>query len=150
MTTPPERWLLDTNIWVFGLRRDEAFPNCAQLLDRIGSFNVLIPLQVLKELNLNLTEDEISDFYNLINRQSEWVELSWSAAPGERVEFYEERGCRKGDAVIAAHAESLSVRIIVSENRQFLHTIKDLPLEIVNATEALARLPTIEEHDPRN
>jgi predicted nucleic acid-binding protein len=56
MTTPPERWLLDTNVWVFGLRRDEAFPNCARLLDRIGCFIVAIPFQVLKELNLNLTE----------------------------------------------------------------------------------------------
>ena len=140
MTTPPERWLLDTNIWVFGLRRDEAFPNCAQLLERIGSFSVVIPLQVLKELNLNLTEDEISDFYSLINQQPEWMELSWAAAPTERVKFYEERGCRKGDAVIAAHAESLRVGIIVSENRQFLQTIKDLPIEIVTAANALARL----------
>jgi predicted nucleic acid-binding protein len=141
MTTPPERWLLDTNIWVFGLRRDEAFPNCAQLLERIGSFSVVIPLQVLKELNLNLTENEISDFYKLINQQPEWIELSWTAASAERVRFYEESGCRKGDAVIAAHAESLNVGSIVSENRQFLHTIKDLPIEIVTAAQALARLP---------
>ena len=56
MTIPPERWLLDTNVWIFGLRRDNAFPGCARLLDRIGSFSVLIPLQVLKELNLALTE----------------------------------------------------------------------------------------------
>ena len=59
MITPPERWLLDTNVWVFGLRRDETYPACAQLLERIGSFSVVIPLQVLKELNLILTEDEI-------------------------------------------------------------------------------------------
>jgi predicted nucleic acid-binding protein len=140
MITPPERWLLDTNIWVFGLRRDKAFPNCVQLLERIGSFSVVIPFQVLKELNLNLTEDEIGDFYNLINQRPEWVELSWSAAPTERVRFYEERGCRKGDAVIAAHAETLRVGSIVSENRQFLQTIKDLPIEIVTAAQALARL----------
>lgn len=140
MTTPPERWLLDTNIWVFGLRRDEAFPKCAQLLERIGSFSVVIPLQVLKELNLNLTEDEISDFYHMINQRPEWVELSWSAAPAERVKVYEERGCRKGDAVIAAHAETLRVGSIVSENRQFLQTIKDLPIEIVTAADALARM----------
>lgn len=140
MTTPPERWLLDTNVWVFGLRRDEAFPNCAQLLEHIGSFTVIIPLQVLKELNLNLTEDEISDFYHLVNQQPEWMELSWAAAPAERVKFYEERGCRKGDAVIAAHAESLRVGSIVSENRQFLQTIEDLPIEIVTAADALARL----------
>lgn len=125
---------------MFSLRRDESFPNCAQLLERLGSFGVVIPLQVLKELNLNLTEDEISDFYRLINQQSEWMELSWAPAPAERVKFYEERGCRKGDAVIAAHAESLRVQIIVSENRQFLQTIKDLPLEIVTAADALARL----------
>ena len=139
MTIPPERWLLDTNIWVFGLRRDDAFPNCAQLLERIGVFRVVIPLQVLKELNLNLTENEISDFYRLINH-TEWIELSWTAAPAERVKFYEERGCRKGDAVIAAHAESLRVGIIVSENRQFLQTIKDLSIEIVTGEDALARL----------
>lgn len=95
MTTPPERWLLDTNIWVFSLRRDEAFPNCAQLLERLGSFDVVIPLQVLKELNLNLTEDEISDFYRLINQQGEWMELSWAPAPAERVKFYEERAAEK-------------------------------------------------------
>lgn len=141
MTTPHERWLLDTNIWVFGLRREEVFPNCAQLLARIESFGVVIPLQVLKELNLNLTEGEISDFYRLINQQPEWIELSWEVAPAERVKFYEERGCRKGDVVIAAHAESLRVGIIVSENRQFLQTITDLPLKIVTAADALARLP---------
>lgn len=140
MTTQPERWLLDTNVWVFALRRDEAFPNCAQLLERIGSFRVVIPLQVLKELNLNLTEDEINDFYRLINQQPEWMELSWATAPAERARFYEDRGCRKGDAVIAAHAESLRVGIIVSENRQFLQTIEDLPIEIVTAADALARL----------
>jgi hypothetical protein len=52
MTTPPERWLLDTNVWIFGLRRDTSFPACGHMLDRIGLFSVLIPLQVLKELNL--------------------------------------------------------------------------------------------------
>jgi predicted nucleic acid-binding protein len=140
MTTLPERWLLDTNVWVFGLRRDETFPNCAQLLERLGSFSVVIPLQVLKELNLNLTGDEISDFYNLINQQPEWTELSWAAAPVERVKFYEGCGCRKGDAVIAAHAESLGVRGIISENRQFLQTIKDLRIKIVTPADVLARL----------
>lgn len=56
MTILPERWLLDTNVWIFGLRRDAAFPACALLLDRIGSFSILIPLQVIKELSLALTE----------------------------------------------------------------------------------------------
>ena len=59
------------------MRRDDAFPACARLLDRIGSFSVLIPLQVLKELSLVLAEDEVRDFYKLVNQYSEFIELSW-------------------------------------------------------------------------
>lgn len=140
MTIPPERWLLDTNVWVFGLRRDTSFPACAIVLDGIGSFSVLIPLQVLKELNLTLTEDEMRDFYRLVNQYSEFIELSWESAAPERVKFYEARGCRKGDAVIAAHAEASGIRTIVSENRQFLQTLRDFPVELVTADEAGSRL----------
>ena len=46
MTTPIERWLIDTNVWIFGLRRDENFPESARVLDEIGSFLVLVPLTV--------------------------------------------------------------------------------------------------------
>ncbi len=116
MTTPPERWLLDTNVWIFGLRRDDEFPACAHLLDRMR------------------------DFYRLVNQYPEFIGLSWEPAPTELVEFYEQRGCRKGDAVIAAHAEASGTRTIVSENRQFLQTIKDLPVELVTAEEAQSRL----------
>ena len=140
MTTPPERWLLDTNVWIFGLRRDDEFPACAHLLDRIGTFSVLIPLQVLKELNLALALDEMRDFYRLVNQYSEFIDLSWEPAVNERVKFYEELGCRKGDAVIAAHAEALEVKIIVSENRQFLQTLRNSPIEILTSAEAQARL----------
>jgi predicted nucleic acid-binding protein len=140
MIIQPERWLLDTNVWVFGLRGDAAFPACTQLLDRVGSFAVVIPLQVLKELNLALTEDEMRDFYRLINQCSEFIELSWEQAAIERVKFYEGLGCRKGDAVIAAHAEALGVKIIVSENRQFLQTLRDLPIDILTPADAQASL----------
>ena len=140
MITLTDPWLLDTNVWVFGLRRTEAFLACAELLDQIGSFSVLMPLQVLKELNVNLTDDEKRDFYNLVNQQKESIEIRWEPAPVTRVKFYERRGCRKGDAVIAAHAEVLGIKTIVSENRQFLQTMSGLPMEIVSAATALARL----------
>ena len=80
------------------------------------------------------------EFYQFINRYPEYIELSWEPAPLERVSFYEQRGCRKGDAVIAAHAEAMDVRIIVSENRQFLQTLEDSAVAILSATEANARL----------
>ena len=140
MTTPPERWLLDTNVWIFGLRRDETYLACAQLLERIGSFSVVIPLQVLKELNLTLTENEMRGLYRLINQNTDLVELSWQPAPLERVAFYQERGCRKGDAVVAAHAEALAVKTIVSENRQFLQTLREIPMALITAHEAATRL----------
>src|SRR6266576_5713678 len=140
MTIPPERWLLDTNVWIFGLRRDDEFSGCARLLDRIGSFCVLIPLQVLKELNLALTENEMRDFYRLVNQHSEFIEVSWESLTREQVRLYEERGCRKGDAAIAAHAELSGIRTVVSENRQFLQTLKDLPIKLISADEAAIRL----------
>ena len=143
MTTRLDRWLLDTNVWVFGLRRDASFRACEQLLDRIGSFSVLIPLQVLKELNLTLAEGEMHQFYQIINQYPEFIDISWEPAPLERVKFYERQGCRKGDAVIAAHAEALDSKIIVSENRQFLQTLKDLPLRILTAADAVARISSL-------
>jgi len=56
----------------------------------------------------------------LINQHPELIELSWQTARLERITFYQNRGCRKGDAVIAAHAEALGIKTIISENRQFL------------------------------
>ena len=140
MTIPIERWLLDTNIWVFGLRREGSLQDCDALLNQIGSFRVVIPLQVLKELNLNLSEDEIRNFYRLVNQYPEVAELSWQSAPVDRVRFYEEQGCRKGDAVIAAHAEALAVDLIITENRQFLQTIKSLQFGVLKPADAIARL----------
>jgi len=137
---PAESSLLDTNVWVFGLRRDEQFPACAGLLDCISSLLVVIPRQVLKELNANLAPDEMRDFYQLVNRYPERIELNWESASVERVKFYEGRGCKKGDAVIAAHAEALKVKFVVTENRQFLQTIENLPFEIITPSEVLARL----------
>jgi hypothetical protein len=116
------------------------FRACGQLLERIGSFSVLIPLQVLKELNLTLAENEMREFYQVINQYPEFIELSWQPAPLARVKFYEAQGCRKGDAVIAAHAEALDVNVIVGENRQFLQTLRALPLEILTADKARSRL----------
>lgn len=143
MTIPTKRWLLDTNVWIFALRRDDSHQACVELLTLVGTFTAVIPRQVLQELNLNLIEDEIYDFYQRINENPDFFDLNWERAPVERVKFYETQGCRKGDAVIAAHAEALGVRTIVSENRQFLRTIKASELEIVTAAEAKALCPRL-------
>lgn len=140
MITRIERWLLDTNVWVFGLRRNEDFPDCTAVFKTIGAFHLVVPLQVLRELNLNLTAEEMRDFYQLINQNPDWVELSWQTAPLARVSFYQALGCRKGDAVIAAHAEALNVDLIVTNNRQFLQTVTELQVRMLTPRDALARL----------
>ena len=76
----------------------------------------------------------------LINQHPELIELSWQPARLERITFYQNRSCRKGDAVIAAHAEALGIKTIISENRQFLQTLSEMSTELITASEANARL----------
>lgn len=140
MPIPIESWLIDTNVWIFGLRRDENYPDSATLLQKLGTFKALIPLQVIKELHLNLTDREMAEFYGLINHFPNRAELDWEEPSNELVAFYRKAGCRKGDAIIAASAERLKADLIISNNRQFLQTVSDLPAGIVTPSEALARL----------
>ena len=140
MPTPTERWLIDTNVWIFGLRRDHDFPESVTVLTNIGSFLALVPLQIIRELHINLRDDEMTEFYRLQNELREFVQISWEAVSGERIRFYRERGCRKGDAVVAAHAEALHADLIVSNNRQFLTTVENLPVRIATPAQALSRL----------
>jgi hypothetical protein len=99
--------------------------------------------QIIKELHLNLFDDEMKDFYRLLNKFPDCVEVGWERVPPERVVFYQDRGCRKGDAIIAAHAEILNADLIVSNNRQFLQTVANLSAEIVTPAQALSRLPSV-------
>lgn len=137
---PIERWLIDTNVWIFGLRRNPQFSDSIKVLTNIGSFLALVPLQIITELPVNLRDEEMAEFYRLRNEYGEYVSVSWEAVAVERVRFYQRRGCRKGDALVAAHAEALSADLIVSNNRQFLGAIQNLPFTIATPAEALSRL----------
>lgn len=137
MNLPTERWLIDTNVWIFGLRRDDRYPDSATVLEAIGSFVALVPPQVIRELRLNLTDDEMKAFYELLKNFPE----GWQEAAAEKVQSYLDRGCRKGDAIIASSAEVLAAHLIVTNNRQFLQTINNLPVRILAPGEALLRLP---------
>lgn len=140
MNIPPDLWLLDTNVWVFGLRSDLEFVSCRELLGEIGLFHPLVPLQILKELNAVLSQTEWQEFYTLVNNNPGLVTLDWTVTSPERAEFFTAQGCKKGDALVAAHAEQLGVRFVVSENRQFLQTFQNLPFEIITSATALAKL----------
>jgi predicted nucleic acid-binding protein len=142
--TQTERWLIDTNVWIFGLRRDEKSPDSARLLQKLGSFTALIPLQIIKELHLNLTDREMAEFYGLLNRFPNRSELNWEVPSNERIYFYRKAGCRKGDAIVAASAERLKADLIISNNRQFLQTVSGLSTDIMTPSQALARLGVVD------
>jgi len=72
----------------------------------------------------------------LINQHPELIELSGQTARLERITFYQNRGCRKGDAVIAAHAEALGIKT----KSPIPSTMSEMSTELITASEANARL----------
>ncbi|GEM_PF-599654 len=139
-------WIVfDTNIWIFGFRQSPAIPACAQLLENLGRLRVVLPRQILQELHANLSEDEIRGLFRLLTRFSERLKIDWEKTKPEIITKYQRLGCKLGDAVVAAHLEELDVKILVSENRDFLEEVRDLPFRRLSAAQALAELEQSEK-----
>jgi len=49
-------------------------------------------------------------------------------------------GCKLGDAVVSAHAEELGIKILVTENRDFLEELTGLPFRRLSASQVMAEL----------
>jgi predicted nucleic acid-binding protein len=131
---------LDTNEFIFALRRDPDHPACEILLfDKLNQLHVYIPLQVLIELQRKLGSDEMRGVLLALTKA---IVVDWDYAPAslELIARWEERGAKKGDAVIAAHLEAAGVRYLISENRDFLVELTDLPFEALTAEKALQLL----------
>ena len=73
MSIQDESILLDTNIWIFGLRRAPDFSACAELLNHLNQLRVILPRQILQELQANLT------------RRRNEVTVSVAPAPSEAI-----------------------------------------------------------------
>lgn len=115
-----EKVALDTNVWIFALRKDPAFAACETLVfDKLHEFQVYMPLQIFLELHRNLAPGEIR---RLVHGLTMTRSVTWDYTPArlEFVRHWEQRGMRKGDAVIAAHMEDAAIRYLISENRDFL------------------------------
>jgi hypothetical protein len=97
---------LDTNEFIFAIRRDPRYPACETLLfDRLNDLRVHVPLQVLIELQRNLTQEEMRGILLALTKAAA-VGWDYAPAPPELVRQWELRGAKKGDAVIAAHLEA--------------------------------------------
>ena len=144
MTIEPDWIVLDTNIWIFGLRHQPEQPACAQVLQHLPQLHVQIPRQVLLELQANLRDEEMREFFRLLHRHAGQTEMRWEQMELSHIRTYQRRGCKLGDAAIAAHLEVLAVGTLVSENRDFLYEIRGLPFRVLRAADFLRELGEVE------
>ena len=140
MSIPDEWIVLDTNIWIFGLRRVPDFPTCAELLENLNRLRVVLPRQLLQELQANLVEDDLRALFRLLNRLPISPRINWQKAAPETVAKYQQMGCKLGDAVLSAHLEELGIKTLVTENRDFLEELTGLPFRRLTARQAMTEL----------
>jgi hypothetical protein len=131
---------LDTNVFIFALRKEPHFPACETLLfDKLPALQVYMPLQIFLELQRNLTASEMRRVVRALT-MAEAVTWDYAPARMDRIRQWEERGAKKGDAVITAHLEEAAIRYLVSENRDFLKELPALPFTVLSSEEAVRLL----------
>ena len=134
-------WIvLDTNVWIFGLRKQPGRSACVQVLRNLNRLYVKIPRQILLELRANLMKDEFGELFRLVNRYPDRIDIQWDKVKSLLIRKYEKLGCKLGDAIVATHIEAMRVEILVSENRHFLEELKGLPFQVLNAEMILEEL----------
>lgn len=130
---------LDTNVFVFALRKEAAYPACEALLfDKLSELQVYIPLQIFVELQRNLTDGEMRGVLRALLR-AKTVTWDYTPASAELIARWEHQGAKKGDAVIAAHLEAAQIRYFVSENRHFLTELPASSFQVLRS-EAVIQL----------
>jgi hypothetical protein len=131
---------LDTNVFIFALRKEPDYPACETLLfDKLPALQIYMPLQIFLELQRNLTASEMRRVVRALTMAQA---VTWDYAPPQmdRIRQWEQRGAKKGDAVITAHLEGAAVHYLVSENRDFLKELPTLPFTVLSSEEAVRLL----------
>ena len=131
---------LDTNVFIFALRKEPDYPACETLLfDKLPALQVYMPLQIFLELQRNLTGSEMRRVLRALTMAQA---VTWDYAPAQvdLIRQWEQRGAKKGDAVITAHLEAATIRYLVSENRDFLMELPALPFTVLSSEEAVRLL----------
>ena len=140
MSIDNEWIVLDTNIWIFGLRNLKDQPACFQILQCLNRLYVKTPYQIFLELQANLDPEELKRFFRLIHFYPSRIELSWEKADFNMINKYRNVGCKLGDAAIAAHLEMMNIKTFISENRDFFAEVKEFPFRVLRAEEVLREL----------
>jgi len=127
-------------VFIFALRKEPDYPACETLLfDKLPSLQVYMPLQIFLELQRNLTASEMRRVVRALTMAQA---VTWDYAPArmDLIRQWEQRGAKKGDAVITAHLEVATIRYLVSENRDFLKELSALPFTVLSSAEAVRLL----------
>jgi hypothetical protein len=131
---------LDTNVFIFALRKEPTYPACETLLfDKLNELQVYMPLQIFVELQRNLTGSEMRRVLRVLT-MAQVVTWDYIPARVDLIRQWEQRGAKKGDAVITAHLEAAAIRYLVSENRDFLMELPALPFTVLSSEEAVQLL----------
>ena len=131
---------LDTNEFIFALRQEPTHSACEILLfDKLPKLQVYVPLQVLVELQRNLNSEEMRGVCMALSHAKS-LQWDYTPAPLPLIAKWQSQGAKKGDAVIAAHLESAKISYLVSENRDFLVELPNLPFKVLTALEVVSRL----------
>jgi hypothetical protein len=130
----------DTNQFIFGIRRSPQNPACREVLRRhLHKLAVYLPLEILIELHRNLYREEINAAYRILRHAREFVE-DFVPVEISLLEHYERIGAKDGDARICAHLHQAKVGWLISENRDFLQELPELPFKVLSSQEALTVL----------
>jgi hypothetical protein len=121
---------LDTNVFIFGLRKIDPFAGI--VLKHLFQFDVSIPAQVDRELRINLTENELHQFYELIGLLSTFY-IGYQPPADTLLNIYRQFGLKTGDAKIAAFCEQENIEIFVSENRHFLQKLPKRSFVVIDS-----------------
>jgi predicted nucleic acid-binding protein len=134
-------WIaLDTNEFIFALKGDTSHPSCELLIfEKLSQLKVYVPLQVILELQRNLTPQEMRDVFTALNR-AKAIYWDYSLAQSDLIAAWKQQGAKKGDAVIIAHLQTANVPYLISENRHFIRELTDLPFKVLTSTEAIELL----------
>lgn len=92
---------LDTNVWILGIIGGDRF--CEKILVNLFQFDVIVPNQVRVELEHNLTHNNLKKFYYFVNNFD--VLLNYERVPEIYITMFEEKGLKKGDAIIGGFCE---------------------------------------------
>ena len=131
---------LDTNVFIFALRKEPNYPACETLLfDKLTALQVYRPLQIFLEVQRNLTTSEMRRVVRALT-MAQAVTWDYAPAPMDLIRQWEQRGAKKGDAVITVYLEVATIRYLVSENRDFLKELPALPFTVLSSEEAVRLL----------